>query len=439
MFFSLPGVHAPHRKNTAASPSQIMPVPSSVTIPMQMHIGKPARPIVKVGDKVHVGTLIAEADGFVSSPIHASVSGTVSKLIDIPTSSGAKCPAVVIESDGEMSMDPALTAPEVNTKDELIAAIRAAGIVGLGGAGFPTHVKFSVPEGKSAECLVINGAECEPYITSDTRTMIERTDDIAYAIDKIVSIMQIPRVIIGIEANKPEAINAMKALSLNNPAIEVKVLPSLYPQGGEKVIVYHTTGKVVAAGRLPIDVGCIVCNCTTIAEIGRYLKTGMPLVAKCLTVDGSAVKSPVNLVVPIGTSVGDVFAFAGGFSKDPEKVLYGGPMMGVAIASLDAPVLKNTNALLALTAKDMNEKKQTACIRCGNCTTHCPFSLTPLAMLKAYNRGDMEALDRLRVDICMECGCCSFICPAAQPLAQTNRLAKAALREYKKSKEKENK
>lgn len=429
MFFSLHGVHVPHRKNTADMPPVRMTPPKTVTIPMSMHIGKPADPVCKVGDKVYVGTLIGAQSGFVCAPVYSSVSGTVKKLEEIPLANGTRCAAVTIESDGEMTPDPAIKAPSVNSKEELVEAIKNAGTVGLGGAGFPTYVKFNIPEGKKVDELIINGAECEPYITSDTRTMVDKTEDIANGILTILKHIDIGRVIIGIENNKPKAIADMRELEKLDSRITVKVLPSLYPQGGEKVLVYHTTGKVIQAGKLPIDVGCIVCNVTTIAAIGNYVNTGMPLVSKCVTVDGSAIKEPKNVIVPLGTKISDVIEFAGGFKSEPGKVLYGGPMMGIAVPTLDLPVMKNTNALTAFNKKDSEPKPETACIRCGSCANHCPFSLNPAAFMRAYKSGNTEELQRLRVDICMECGCCSYICPAGQPLVENNKLSKALLRD----------
>ena len=220
----------------------------------------------------------------------------------------------------------------------------------------------------------------------------------------------------------------MQALAERDSAIEVKVLPSIYPQGGEKVLVYHTTGKVIPAGKLPIDVGCVVCNSTTMATIGQFLKTGMPLVEKCITVDGSAVKEPKNVIAPIGTSLKDVFEFCGGFTAEPEKVLYGGPMMGISVPDLDAPVLKNTNAVLALNAKDAKAPKTTACIKCGSCANHCPMGINPVTIAKALRHEDWETLEEAGTMLCMECGCCAFVCPAKRPIVQNNKLAKAALR-----------
>ena len=419
----------PHRKHTAEMAAVRMPAPEQVVIPMAMHIGKPAEPVVQVGDEVFVGSLIAEQSGYISSPIYSSVSGKVKSIGEIFMPNGIKCRAITVVSDGNMTPDPTIQPPSVTDKASLVAAVQKSGTVGLGGAGFPTYVKFNVPDGTRVEVLVVNGAECEPYITSDTRTMVDKAEDMLFGIQRVADILGIERVVIGIESNKPAAIESMRAIAARDGRISVSVLPSLYPQGGEKVLVYHTTGKVIPAGKLPLDVGCIVINCTTIACIGNYIKCGMPLVSKCITVDGGALKSAANVIVPIGTSLSDVFEFVGGFSEFPHKVLLGGPMMGVAVDTLDAPVMKNTNAILALTNDEIREKEQTACIRCGACVSHCPLSLNPQAYLKAYKVRDVDTLEKLRVDICMECGCCSYICPTAQPLVETNKLAKALIRE----------
>ena len=430
MAFSLHGIHVPHRKNTAKQTAQRMPAPSSVTIPMSMHIGTPAKPVVKVGDLVGVGTLIAEANGAVSAPIHASVSGKVSKIMDYLLSDGRTVPAVVIESDGQMTPDESLTPPTVDSRDSLIEAVKQAGIVGLGGAGFPTHFKLNVDPAR-IEHLVINGAECEPYVTSDTLTMLDRVEDMAVALTALKTHFGLKSVVFGIENNKKKAIRSVKSLKnlFEDCQVKVKSLPAMYPQGGEKVLIYHTTGKVVPTGKLPIDVGCIVLNCTTLATIGAYLRTGMPLVEKCVTVDGGSVKEPKNVIVPIGTSISDLFDFCGGLKVEPDRVIYGGPMMGVTVPSVTAPVLKNTNAVLALSKKETKEPKLTPCIRCGSCTNACPFGLAPAAIAKAYEKKDTVMLEKLSVTTCMECGCCSFVCPANRPLVQTNKLSKILIRE----------
>ena len=438
MAFSLHGIHVPHRKNTQNKPVAQMDPPQTVTIPMSMHIGSPATLTVKVGDTVKVGTKIGEASGKVSVPVYASVSGTVKKISELPLASGSMTGAVVIESDGMMTPDEALTPPTVSNREELIEAIRQSGIVGLGGAGFPTHVKLDVDPDRIKH-IIINGAECEPYVTSDSVTMVEYHEDMAYAIGALRQHLGIHSVIIGIEANKKKAISSMMRMAKENSGecrISVKILPSIYPQGGEKVLIYHTTGLTVPAGKLPIDVGCIVLNCTTLASIGAYLRTGMPLVRKCVTVDGGAVKEPQNVIVPIGTSLSDVFAFCGGLICEPAKILYGGPMMGVTVPDPALPIMKNTNAILALTEQETARPVTTACIRCGSCTNVCPFGLSPTDIARAYRKQDTNELEKLAVNTCMECGCCSFVCPANRPLVQTNKMSKALLRE---SKEKESK
>ena len=410
-----------------------MPAPKTVTIPMSMHIGAPAKPVVKVGDLVKVGTLIAEAGGFVSAPIYASVSGKVTKITEYLQSNGTTVPAVVIESDGEMTPDESIAPPVVDSRDSLLEAIKKSGVVGLGGAGFPTHVKFAVDPDR-IEYLIINGAECEPYVTSDTRTMLDRAADMKRALEAMKKYFGIKNIVIGIESNKKEAIASMRKLmqeTCEGCTFTVESLPALYPQGGEKVLIYHTVGRVVPVGKLPIDVGCIVVNCTTVAAIGAYLETGMPLVEKCVTVDGGAVKEPKNVVVPIGTALTEVFDFCGGLTETPDKVVYGGPMMGITVPDTSAPILKNTNAILALTKKETKLPKTTPCIRCGSCLNTCPFGLSPAQIARAYDKRDAVALDSLSVNACMECGCCSFVCPANRPLVQTNKLAKQFLREEK--------
>lgn len=433
----LNGIRVPHRKNTAGKDVQRF-VPATVTVPMSVNIGAPAKPVVKVGDLVKVGTRIGEAGGFVSAPVHASVSGKVTKIVDLLTANGGTAPAVVIESDGLMTPDESIAPPVVNSRESLLAAIKDSGMVGLGGAGFPTHVKFAVEEGR-IQTLVINGAECEPYITSDTVTMTTRASDMACAIRAFHKYFGINEVIIGVESHNKAAVSAMMDFMHENAGdglrITVKVLPSVYPQGGEKVLVYHTTGKTIPTGKLPIDVGVVVCNCTTVAAIGAYLRSGMPLVEKCVTVDGGAVKNPQNVIFPVGTALSDVFEFCGGFTEEPAEILYGGPMMGVGIPSAHLPVMKNTNAVLALTERESRLPKTTACIRCGTCTNTCPFGLAPASIAAAFKKKDAEKLEALSVNTCMECGCCSFVCPANRPLVQTNKLAKAFLREEKAKEE----
>ena len=426
----LKGIHVPHKKHTANAAPVRLPVPKTVTIPMAMHIGKPAKPIVKRGDEVKVGQLIAEADGFISAPIHSGVSGKVQKIDEMITSMGAKVPCVVIETDGLQELSETVRPPEVHDLESFVAAVRQSGAVGLGGAGFPTFVKLSVKDLGKLDAVVINAAECEPYITSDTRTMLDRGEDVFEGIELLKKYLKVRRFIIGVEENKPEAIEKMRRLAGGAEGVEIKVLPAVYPQGGEKVLVYNTVGKMIPKGGLPLDAGVIVINVTTLAFIARYIKTGMPLVEKCLTVDGSAVKEPKNVIAPIGMSIGDVLEAAGGCKCEPAKVLYGGPMMGIAVPDLGAPILKNTNAIVAMDEKEAMPPKTTPCINCGACLNQCPLRLDPRAISRAYKRNEPEELKALCVDLCMECGCCSYVCPAKRYLVQTNKLAKAVLRNY---------
>lgn len=430
----LHGIKVPHKKNTADSEPVRMSVPATVTIPMSMHIGKPAKPIVKKGDIVTVGQLIGEPDGFVSSAIHSSVSGKVAKVDEMISSMGMKIQCITIESDGKQTLCEDIKAPKVNDFESLKTAVKASGVVGLGGAGFPTFVKLSVKELEKVEAVVINAAECEPYITSDTRTMMNNGENVFKGIDALRKYMKVKRFIIGIENNKKDAIAKMKKMAEKTKDVEVHVLPSIYPQGGEKVLVFNTMGRVIPKGGLPLDVGAVVINVTTLAFIGSYLENGIPLVEKCITVDGSAIKEPKNMIAPIGTSIADLIEAAGGYKCEPRKILYGGPMMGIAVPSDAEPVLKNTNAIIAMDEKEAAPKKTTACIGCGACMNHCPFRLDPRSIAKAYDLDRGEDLEKLCVDLCMECGCCSYVCPANRPLVQTNKLAKIKLRAYQTKK-----
>lgn len=425
----LSGVKVPHRKNTADSIPQRIPLPKTVVIPMSMHIGKPAIPVVKAGDRVTVGQLIASSDGFVSAPVHSGVSGTVKKIDELTMTNGAKTKAVVIETDGLQEICETVKPPHITDYQSFVNAVKDSGIVGLGGAGFPTFIKLSVKDIPAVETIVINAAECEPYITSDTRTMLDKADYISKGIDILQRFFS-AKIIIGIENNKKACIQKMSGLASGKENVEVKVLPSVYPQGGEKVLVYNTAGRLVPKGGLPLDVGAIVINCTTLTAIAEYIETGMPLVEKCVTVDGSAVKEPKNVIAPIGTPLENLFDFCSGFRAEPKKVLYGGPMMGIAVPSLDMPVLKMTNAVIAMDEKEARPPKISACINCGECANHCPLRLDPREIAKASKLNMFDELKKLCADLCMECGCCAYVCPAKRPIVQNNKLAKAKLNKY---------
>lgn len=427
--FKLGKLKIPHRKHTADMKDSRISTPSTVVLPMSQYIGAPAIPIVKVGDKVCVGTKIAEADGKVSAAIHSPVSGTVKKIGDFLLANGKTCQAVTIESDGEMTLDPGITPPKVTNAEELCQAIRESGLVGLGGAGFPTANKLENAISKNIDKIIINGAECEPYITIDNRTMIDGTENVVRGVQIIEKFIPGPQeIIISIEKNKPIAIKKLTECFKDNPKVRVVTLPSTYPQGAENVLIYNLTGRVVPDGGLPSDIGCVMFNVTSVAFFAHYLETGIPFVWKTVTVDGSAVKSPKNVTAPIGTSLRDILAFADADFDDIGKVLYGGPMMGIAAYSLDDPIYKNTSAVIAMSKKNSLPKKQHPCIHCGRCVAHCPVGLNPTAFVKAMKIEDKsqraEVLEKESVLSCIDCGCCSYICPSRRPLVENNKLAK---------------
>ena len=427
------GVKVDHHKNTADCEVVRLPTPEQVVIPMQMHIGAPCEPTVKAGDLVAVGELIGDSDKFVSAPIHSSVSGKVKSVGEVKLPNGVLSKAVTIESDGEMRLWEGIQPPKVETREDLIKAVHDSGLVGLGGAGFPTHVKLNFAPDKGIDTLVINAAECEPYITVDYRECIDNSWDILAAVYTLKDLLGFKKVVIAAEDNKPEAFKVLKSIADNendtDNSVRLMILESKYPQGAEKMMVQSATGRKVPPGKLPADVGCVVMNVASVAFISRYLKTGKPLVSRSLTVDGSAIADPKNVRVPIGTNIGTIIDFCGGFKEEPGKIITGGPMMGLSIVGTDLPVLKQNNAILAFNDKDAFVKKETDCIRCGRCAAACPLSLTPTNIVRAAKAKDTATLKRIGVNVCMECGSCAFSCPAGKPLVQHMRLAKAILRE----------
>lgn len=425
------GAPVPHHKNTWDKETLVMPPPDTITLPMQQHIGAPCIPTVKPGDHVYVGTVVGDNDAYVCAPIHASVSGTVSKITQVMLTGGQMTTAVVIESDGKMEPDPAIAPPPpVTTREELAKAARASGLVGLGGAGFPAHVKLNVPADKNLDTLIVNVAECEPYVTSDHREALENGKNVLDGIYKIKEILQVHRVLIAVENNKPDVIAKLREIADNkemDPNDEVRVLPlkSRYPQGAEKVLVQACTGRRVPPGKLPADVGCLVMNIASVSFLASYLRTGMPLTKKRVTIDGSAILDPKNVIVPVGTKIADVVEFCRGYRTEPQKMLMGGPMMGVAITSDQLPILKQNNAILAFDAKEAASLKPSECIRCGRCVAACPMCLMPTKLEKAAEKKDVAALQELDIMTCMECGCCAFSCPAGRKLVQAIRLGKS--------------
>ena len=409
---------------------------SEVLLPVAQHIGAPARVVVSVGDEVKIGDLIAEEQGAVSSPVYASVSGKVKAVEQYMRSDGRRVDAVRIVSDGQMTVSEGITPPVVEDLDGLIEAVRRSGAVGLGGAGFPTSAKLDALRRGMIDTVVINGAECEPYITSDTRTMLDEGEWIYRGIALLETYCSdIKKYILGIEKNKPTCVKNMKKLFERNPKVEVKALPSLYPQGAEKVLLYNTTGRVVPEGKLPSDVKALIVNVTTLAFVAKYVATGMPLVERCITLDGDAVKDPKNIIAPIGVSIRDLIEFGGGLNTEAGKVLFGGPMMGNAACSLDEPVIKTTGAITVFSRKTSYAEEETACIHCGRCVEACPIGLNPTEYSKAIDLENKEdrigRLEKYKVMLCIECGCCSYVCPANRPLVQNNRLAKGEVREHR--------
>lgn len=429
------GAHTPHFKNTAESATVVMPTPKKIVLPMQQHIGAPCKSVVAVGDKVKIGQIIGDSDNPVCAPIHSGVSGAVTEIKPFKQTNGRECECVVIESDGEDALHESVVPREVNTAEELVLAARDCGLVGLGGAGFPTHIKLSPKADVKIDTLIINAAECEPFITSDYRECIESTEDILNGVYLIKRLLNIDNVIIGVEDNKPAAIAKMLEIATDkmdtDDTVKVMKLKSRYPQGAEKVLIYTATGRKLPLGKLPADVGCIVMNVTSVAVLYRYISTGMPLIRKRITVDGSAVAKPCNLSVTVGTPLGDVLEFAGGLKDEAGKILYGGPMMGICVADAEAPVLKQNNAILVFDQKDAAMAKPTSCINCGRCVRTCPMNLMPAFIESAYNAENLIQAEKLGVNYCIECGSCAFGCPARRPLTQVMRLAKAALRSKK--------
>ncbi len=430
----LPSIHVPHHKNTSASETVTMPVPDEVSISMSQNIGAPCSPLVAKGDYVKVGQRIGDVEAFVSSPIFSSVSGTVKDIVKVRGSMGGFETHIVIETDKKQEVSEEVKVPEINSFDDFVKAARDSGLVGLGGASFPTHVKLNPKNLDECEVLVVNAAECEPFITTDNREMVENGQDVLDGMKMIMHWLNLKKGIIGIEANKPDAIVNMRRLIEQNEIkdIEICELPSTYPKGAERVLVYETTGKTMNAGVLPAQLGVILDNVSTVGVMAEYFKTGMPIVRRRVTVDGDAVAEPKNVFVPIGTRISDLVEFCGGYKKEPRKIVMGGPMMGRATKSDESPTMKNTSAVLCF-SKDMAEvKEETACLNCQRCHTACPLGLMPSIFADAYRDKDVDRLMKFNVMQCMECGSCSFTCPARRPLALSNKLSKFMVKEASK-------
>lgn len=419
----LNGIKLKHRKNTENSSTVIFPVPAKVRIPMSMTMGAPCQPLVKVGDEVKVGQKIGDSDAPFSAPVHSGVSGKVTVILDYRNAMGVVSKMVEIESDGLQTVSDDVKPPVITDKASFIKAVRESGACGLGGAGFPTHIKLN-PKNK-IDTLIVNAAECEPYITADYREMIENPQDIIDGIKMLKLQLDIKCAKLAIEANKPEAIKNFTEMAQNDDTIDIITLPSAYPQGAEKVIIYNSTGRIVNEGSLPADAGVIVINVSTIAFLYRYMQTGMPLVTRRLTIDGNAVGEPKNVSAVIGTSFRELLEFCKTDIESIKKLIAGGPMMGMSVPDIDMPVVKTSNALLAFNHYD--ERKTSNCIRCGRCVRVCPLGLMPADIDRAYKIRSVEELKQLKVMLCMNCGSCTYVCPANRKLAETNQLAKTLI------------
>lgn len=418
------GIHPAYRKLTANSPIRDMPPPPQVVIPLQQHTGAPCQPLVGKGDTVLIGQKVGDTEAPVAAPVHASVAGKVVAIEPRPHPAGRDVPAVVVEWDGTTAtVEPAPPRdPDDLSPEQLQEAIRAGGMVGLGGAAFPTAVKLRPPKGTVIDTYLLNGAECEPYLTADHRLMVENPEPIALGLRALMKAVGAKRALVAVEDNKPDALEAMARAVAGIPGVETVATHTKYPQGSEKHLIKALLGREVPSGGLPFQVGVVVSNVGTAAAVGELLATGMPLVRRVVTVTGE-VKDPANLRVPIGTPFSALIEAAGGFRGEPVKVIAGGPMMGVAQYTLEAPVVKGTSGLLVLGA-EARLPSPSNCVRCGRCVEACPMRLLPLYLEAYYRTGQVEQTERLHALDCIECGCCGWVCPARRPLVQSIRLAK---------------
>ncbi|AZO94298.1 electron transport complex subunit RsxC [Iocasia frigidifontis] len=423
------GIHPEYNKQLSKDkPFKKAKRPEIVTIPLQQHIGAPCKPLVKKGDHVDLGQKIGDSDSFVSAPVHASVSGVIKEIKKVMTPVGKKADAIVIEADEEdllaEGIKPRGELAELDPAD-IKDIVREAGIVGMGGAMFPTHVKLAVPDGKEVEYIILNGAECEPYLTVDHRMMIERPGDIVFGLQALMKATGAKNGIIGIEENKPEAIEVMQQAVLSEEGLEVKVLATKYPQGGEKMLIKAILDREVPAGGLPLDVGVVVNNISTAVAVRDAIKEGMPLVERSVTVTGRGIKEPINLIYRIGTLVSELIAEAGGFVGKPGKVILGGPMTGFAQTVIDLPAVKGTSGVLVLPEDEVADFEPAPCIKCARCVDVCPQFLMPVNLANYTEHEMFEELEKYQILNCIECGSCSFICPAKRPLMQYIKMGKA--------------
>ncbi|HEY0673644.1 MAG TPA: electron transport complex subunit RsxC [Longimicrobiales bacterium] len=426
------GVHPPESKElTAKLPIRRMPFPAEVVLPLRQHAGKPARVIVKKGQRVERGDVVAESDGFISVPIHASAAGIVKSIELEPHPDGGMCEAVRIAVD-PYSAQIARTrlVPQWHElgRDEVVRAVQQAGVVGLGGAAFPAHVKLVPPQNNPIDLLIVNAAECEPYLTSDHRVMVEYPQRVLKGIRIMMHALGVKRAVIGIEKNKPDAIETLTRILPADVDITVLPLTVKYPQGAEKMLIKALTGKEVPSGKLPATVGVVVQNVGTIACIAEVFETGLPLVERIVTVTGPGIRKPANLIIPVGTPLREVIEFCGGLTEDAAEVLFGGPMMGIPQPDLDVPVVKGTSGIVVLTQAQIARRHTMPCISCGRCLDACPVFLNPSRLGMLAQAGRTEEMQAEHLADCMLCGSCSYVCPSSIPLSQMFALSKAALR-----------
>lgn len=424
---SLHSIRLPHQKSSAETQTAKPLLPPKVVISMSQHGGVPCTPLVQVGDDVKTGQLIGSSDAVISAPVHASISGKVTAVTDVINIAGKRNTALVIEASNKQELHESVKPPEVTDRTSFIEAVKNSGSVGLGGAGFPTYVKMNYdPNTSNVDTLLINAAECEPYITSDYRAIIESADKLISGIKLIMKYLDIPKACIGVEADKGKAILMLSELCAKENGITVKRLPSAYPQGAEKVLIYNVTGRTLKEGELPLSVHCLVMNVSSVIFINDYIKTGIPLIKRRLTLDGNIVNKPVNVIVPIGTQLSQLTKPAN-LRRQPDRVIFGGPMMGSSVYDPEMPIMKTNNAVLFFEGVSAVHEP-TPCIRCGRCVRACSMNLMPTELESAYDRKDAEALKKLKVNLCMNCGACSYVCPAKRNLSEKNQLAKLFLR-----------
>lgn len=426
------GVHPDGNKaQTEQLAIQRVPFTDRYLLPLEQHMGAPSKPVVKVGQRVGRGALIAEPGAFVSTTLHSPVTGWIRAIEPRRNPSGKLALSIAIEADPYATQHletQSLIDWRILSMDEFIAHVQGAGIVGLGGAAFPTHVKYSLPEGKRITHLVVNGAECEPYLTCDHRLMVERPEALIRGAEIVRQKLAAERTTIGVEINKPDAIDTLRKLIKKNQPVDVVPLRVKYPQGAEKMLIKSLFGIEVPAGALPRDVGINVNNVGTLVAIADYFDTGMPLIERIVTVSGPGVEYPANLIVPLGTPVRNVLRFCGGLKESTREVVMGGPMMGTPLASLDTPVMKGTSGLLAFTESERRQSKEFPCVRCGRCVEACPHFLNPSRLARLSRMGRYEEMKDYFIADCVECGSCTFSCPSGIPIIQLIRVGKNALK-----------